>query len=114
MVKAEDHDLALLLGAEPQLAHELAQRRLAPLDAVRGAKTRTNLALTLRAWLQNPGQRKTVAQLLDIHPQTVRYRMSRLRELFGDSLDHSDGRFELELALRLLPFAALTDGTADG
>ena len=115
LLKAEDHDLALLLGAEPQLAHELARRRLAPLDAVRGLKTRTNLALTLRAWLQNPGQRKTVAEVLDVHPQTVRYRMARLRELFGDALDHSDGRFELELALRLLPFAALADGrTADG
>jgi PucR C-terminal helix-turn-helix domain len=114
LVKADDNDLALLLGAEPQLALELAQRRLAPLDSVRGAKTRRNLALTLRAWLQNPGQRKTVAQLLDVHPQTVRYRMSRLRELFGDALDHSDGRFELELALRLLPFAALNDGAAEG
>ena len=112
LVKADDHDLALLLGAEPRLAHELAQRRLAPLDAVRGAKTQTNLALTLRAWLRNPGQRKTVAQVLDVHPQTVRYRMVRLRELFGDALDHADGRFELELALRLLPFAALTDGVA--
>ncbi len=112
LVKADDHDLALLLGAEPRLAHELAQRRLAPLDAVRGAKTRTNLALTLRAWLQNPGQRKTVAQVLGVHPQTVRYRMVRLRELFGDALDHADGRFELELALRLLPFAALADGAA--
>ena len=114
-MKADDHDLDLLLGAEPQLAHELAQRRLAPLDTVRGAKTRTNLALTLRAWLQNPGQRKAIAKALDVHPQTVRYRMVRLRELFGEALDHSDGRFELELALRLLPFAALTDGAgADG
>ena len=110
LVKADDHDLDLLLGAEPRLAYELAHRRLAPLDTVRGAKTRTNLALTLRAWLQNPGQRKTIAKALDVHPQTVRYRMVRLRELFGDALDHSDGRFELELALRLLPFAALTDG----
>ncbi len=114
LVKADDHDLALLLGAEPRLAHELAQRRLAPLESVRGAKTRTNLALTLRAWLQNPGQRKTVAEVLDVHPQTVRYRMARLRELFGDALDHSDGRFELELALRVLPFAVLTDSAADG
>jgi hypothetical protein len=112
LVEADDHDLALLLAAEPQLARELAQRRLAPLHAVRGAKARTNLALTLRAWLQNPGQRKAVAQVLDVHPQTVRYRMARLRELFGDALDRSDGRFELELALRLLPFAALTDAAA--
>lgn len=111
LVRAEDHDLALLLGAEPELAQELAERRLAPLETVRGAKTRADLALTLRAWLRNPGQRKTVAHLLDVHPQTVRYRMVRLRELFGDALDDPDGRFELELALRLVPFAALIDRT---
>ncbi len=35
-----------------------------------------------------------------MHPQTVRYRINRLRELFGDVLDTADGRFELELALR--------------
>ena len=109
LVQADDHDLALLLCAEPQLAQELAHRRLNPLEAVRGAKTRTNLTLTLRAWLQNPGQRKTIARVLEVHPQTVRYRMARLRELFGDAIDNPDGRFELELALRLLPFAALTD-----
>ncbi|MGH2714951.1 MAG: helix-turn-helix domain-containing protein, partial [Thermoleophilaceae bacterium] len=34
------------------------------------------------------------------HPQTVRYRLARLRELFGERLDEPDGRFELELALR--------------
>jgi DNA-binding PucR family transcriptional regulator len=30
----------------------------------------------------------------------VRYRLTRLRDLFGDRLDAPDGRFELELALR--------------
>ena len=58
--------------------------------------------LTLRAWLRNPGQRKAIADSLAVHPQTVRYRMAQLRELFGDALDNADGRFELELALRLL------------
>ena len=43
--------------------------------------------------------------------------MSRLRELFGVALDEPDGRFELELALRLRPFAALAGDageTAEG
>jgi DNA-binding PucR family transcriptional regulator len=35
-----------------------------------------------------------------VHPQTVRYRMARLRDLLGDCLDSPEGRFELELALR--------------
>ena len=42
--------------------------------------------------------RETVTDLL-VHPQTVRYRITRLRELFGDVLDDPDARFELALAL---------------
>jgi sugar diacid utilization regulator len=108
--EADHHDVALLLSAEPQLAHQIASRRLAPLDAVRGATTRTNLRLTLSAWLRSPGQRKTIAHALGVHPQTVRYRMVRLRELFGTALDDPDQRFELELALRVRPYARLSDG----
>ena len=104
---AEEHELALLLAREPVLAAGFARRRLAPLREVPGAASRENLARTLRAWLRWPGQRKTIAHELGVHPQTVRYRMARLRELFGESLDDADGRFELELALRLEPFAAL-------
>lgn len=106
LVRADDHDLALLLSAQPQLASDLARRRLAPLEAIQGVKMRRNLTLTLRAWLRNPGQRKAIADSLAVHPQTVRYRMARLRELFGDALDDPDGRFELELALRLARHAA--------
>ena len=113
LASAEDHRLELLLGAEPRLAAELAERRLAPLQEVAGAATRGNLEETLRAWLRAPGQRKTIAHELGVHPQTVRYRMTRLRELFGEALDDPDGRFELELALRLLPFADATSAVAD-
>jgi hypothetical protein len=105
LLSAEEHELELLLGAEPALAGEFARRRLAPLQSVGGAATRANLALTLKAWLRAPGQRKTIAEELGVHPQTVRYRMTRLRELFGEDLDDPDGRFQLDLALRLEPFA---------
>jgi len=114
LASAEDHRLELLLGAEPRLAAELAERRLAPLQEVPGTTTRGNLEETLRAWLRAPGQRKTIAHELGVHPQTVRYRMTRLRELFGEALDDPDGRFELELALRLLPFAEVAGDGAEG
>jgi DNA-binding PucR family transcriptional regulator len=107
LVEAEQHDVALLLSAEPGLAGDLAARRLAPLQAVRGGTTRRNLVLTLHAWLRSPGQRKTIAHELGVHPQTVGYRMARLRELFGAELDDPDRRFELELALRVEPYAQL-------
>jgi DNA-binding PucR family transcriptional regulator len=41
-----------------------------------------------------------MARALDLHPQTVRYRLARLRELLGQQLDDPDARLELELALR--------------
>jgi DNA-binding PucR family transcriptional regulator len=36
-----------------------------------------------------------------VHPQTVRYRLRQLRELYGERLDDPEARFELALALRV-------------
>jgi DNA-binding PucR family transcriptional regulator len=47
-----------------------------------------------------------MARALEIHPQTARYRLARLRELVGDELDDPDARLELELALRARAVAA--------
>ncbi|MDX6703089.1 MAG: hypothetical protein QOF26_3315, partial [Baekduia sp.] len=54
-----------------------------------------------RAWLDEPGQVSRVAERLGVHPQTVRYRMAQLRDLFGERLDDPEARFELALALRV-------------
>jgi DNA-binding PucR family transcriptional regulator len=99
-VHAADHLPALLLGSDPELAADLAADRLAPLRAVGGA-TEARLTETLRAWLDRPGQVQAIAADLGVHPQTVRYRVRRLRELFGDALEDPDRRFELALALRV-------------
>jgi DNA-binding PucR family transcriptional regulator len=82
-----------------RLAAELARSRLAPLDAL-GPGPRERLAATLRAWLDRPGQVQAVAATLSVHPQTVRYRLKQLRELFGSRLEDPEARFELALALR--------------
>ncbi len=58
------------------------------------------MAQTLRAWLDHHGNVPATARALGIHPQTVRYRLRRLRSLFGDSLDDPAVRFELSLSLR--------------
>ena len=99
LIVASEHLPALLLAAEPTLAAELARSRLAPLDSL-AAGPRERLAETLRAWLDRPGQVQAVAAELGVHPQTVRYRLKQLRELFGDRLEDPDARFELSLALR--------------
>lgn len=95
----EDHLLDIVLHAEPGALTDLAQRRLAPLDAERPA-SRERLAETLLAWLAHDGHRVAIGRELHIHPQTVGYRVGRLRELFGAALDDPQVRFELELVLR--------------
>jgi DNA-binding PucR family transcriptional regulator len=100
LVVAADHAAELLLHADTRLAGELAAARLAPLDALRpGARER--LTQTLRAWLDLHGRIDETARALDVHPQTVRYRLAQLRETFGPVLDDARGRFELSLALRV-------------
>jgi hypothetical protein len=100
LVVAEDHLATLLLASDAGLAADLAASRLAPLAGL-GDGPRARLTETLRAWLDRPGQVQAVAAELDVHPQTVRYRLRQLRELFGARLDDPEARFELALALRV-------------
>jgi DNA-binding PucR family transcriptional regulator len=102
LLLADDHRLEILLGQDRRLADDMARDALRDLDAETQA-SRERLLSTLEAWLRHRGRTEEVARALHVHPQTVRYRMGRLRELLGDRLDDPDGRFELELALRARP-----------
>ena len=66
-----------------------------------GLRTNTaeRLTETLRAWLLHQGQRDAIAADLFVHPQTVRYRMNQLRDLYGDRLDDPHTVLELTVAL---------------
>ncbi|MFL5867289.1 MAG: PucR family transcriptional regulator [Thermoleophilaceae bacterium] len=96
---AEDHLAELIVHGDPGLIAELARRRLAPLES-RPQASRERLRETLAAWLDEQGNVPRVAEALHVHPQTVRYRLGQLRELFGERLDDPAARFELGLALR--------------
>jgi hypothetical protein len=99
LVRAEEHLLPLLLAAEPELAADLCARALGPLRALpEGAALRAEE--TLRAWLDAHGDVTATAAALHVHPQTVRYRLVGLREVFGDALDDPVRRLELAIALR--------------
>ena len=100
LITARDHAGELLLRNDPGLADELAADRLAPLDDLTPG-SRKRLRETLVVWLAEQGRLSSVAERLGIHPQTARYRVGRLRELFGDALDDPDARFWLEVALRV-------------
>lgn len=98
---ADEHLLELLLhGEDAALAADLAATVLAPLAGV-GEGSRARSTETLRAWLDHPGQVQRVAATLHVHPQTVRYRLRALRELFGEGLEDPEQRFALGVALRV-------------
>jgi hypothetical protein len=98
--QADAHLATLVLLADRELALELAARRLEPL-LVLAESERARLIETLTAWLDHQRHTPRAAQQLHVHPQTVRYRLARLTELLGEALRTPDGRFELELALRI-------------
>ena len=93
----EEHLTDLVLAAG--VVGELAEQRLAPLEAVAPAR-RARLAETLLAWLRHRGERGPIAAELNVHRQTVGYRVNQLREIFGAALEDPDARFELDLVLR--------------
>lgn len=103
--RAEDHLGTLLLAGDDELIDDLGRRRLAALDA-EPARSRERLEATLLAYLRHRGNGPRMAADLHVHPQTVRYRLMRLRELLGDALDDADTRFELEVVLRARQCAA--------
>ena len=100
LLRVEDRigDLLLLAGG-PAVARMVA-RRLEPLDSLT-QKAASRLGETALAYVRHGGNSVAMAGELHVHPQTVRYRIARLRELLGDQLDDPDARFELEAALRL-------------
>jgi DNA-binding PucR family transcriptional regulator len=113
LVCARERSGELLLGADPRLAAEHAADRLAPLHEL-SAGSRSRLSETLRIWLAEQGRLGQVAERLGIHPQTARYRLGRLRDLFGDALDDPDGRFWLDLALRVQARRVQDERRAEG
>jgi hypothetical protein len=102
VVEAEERLSDLVLEASPDIVEALRDRALRPLRA-QTESSRARLEATLLAWLRHRGVQTTIASELGVHPQTVRYRMNRLRELFDNELEEPETRFALELALRAKP-----------
>jgi len=104
-VDTDDHLASLVLGADPEALADLRARVLAPLEGLRPG-TAERLAETLRSWLLHQGRREQVAADLVVHPQTVRYRMTQLRDLYGDRLTDPQAVLELTIALAVPPAEA--------
>ncbi len=104
VVDTDQHLTSLVLTADPESLADLRAQVLAPLGSLRDG-TAERLTETLRAWLLHQGRRNDVAEALHVHPQTVRYRMTQIRDLFGDVLD--DPATALALTVALAPDAPL-------
>jgi hypothetical protein len=93
-----DHYDTTLVARDPWLLDRLREQVLAPTAGL-PATTQRRLLATLEAWLAAMGDRQATAEQLGIHPQTVRYRMRQLADLFGDALTDPRKRLMLTLAL---------------
>jgi hypothetical protein len=99
LLRADDHLADLLLFEAAALSARIVARRLGPLRGLT-PKAAERMRETALAYVRHGANAVAMAAELQIHPQTARYRIARLRELLGDQLDAPDARFELELALR--------------
>ena len=100
VIWCEDHLPTLVLLADTDLAATLSRAALAPLRPLRPEQA-DRLGRTLLAWLESADDANAAARRLHVHPQTIRYRLRQLSELFGDALTEPDARFRLLLALRV-------------
>jgi DNA-binding PucR family transcriptional regulator len=71
---------------------------LAEQDAAKG----TSWVQTLRAYFDAFGDMAGAAAMVNVHPNTFRYRLRRITEVFGLDLDDPDERLVAELQLRFL------------
>jgi hypothetical protein len=99
LLVADEHLVELLSLEAPAALARLAARRLEPLEGLTD-KARARMSETALAFVQHRGNAPAMGASMGVHPQTARYRIARLRELFGAALDDPDARLELELALR--------------
>jgi phosphoglycolate phosphatase-like HAD superfamily hydrolase len=101
----EETPLRVLAAAAPDAAGALARTVLGPVLEL-PTPDRSTLLDTLRAWFEAGGSAVETGRRIYCHPNTVRYRLRRLQEHTGRSLD--DPRAVAELlaaldALRLIP-----------
>jgi sugar diacid utilization regulator len=97
-VFTDEHLDAIIVHRDARLLEVLRSQVLAPLAGSTPA-SRERLGETLASWLRHMGDRQAIAAELHVHPQTVRYRLARLHELFGAELDDPAVRARLALAL---------------
>lgn len=99
VLRAEPHLATVLLLENEAFVRMLMERHLGPLQDLT-PRQQERMVETLLASLSCRNGAPAVAELLNLHPQTVRYRLRRAQTLFGDRLRDPLIRLEFEMALR--------------
>jgi hypothetical protein len=84
--------------ADADVSRGVAQRYIAPLE--RDGRAGATVLETVRLYLEHDRQVPQTAAALGVHPNTVRYRVSRFEQLTGSSLRHPESLAEAWWALR--------------
>jgi DNA-binding PucR family transcriptional regulator len=63
----------------------------------------TDYVTTLRVYINSFGDMRAAAQSLNLHPNSLRYRVKRLTEIGGLDLDDPKLRLALQLLLEMAP-----------
>jgi hypothetical protein len=95
----------LLLASAPRAADALVRRVLAPLTAYRSARG-AELVATLAAYVDCALDRRAAAARLHVHPNTLDYRLRKIRELSGLDAHSPRDLVLITLALRQRELAA--------
>ncbi|MGH7883949.1 MAG: PucR family transcriptional regulator, partial [Candidatus Dormibacteraceae bacterium] len=90
---------SLLAGVGDERLREFVNRYLTALLKYDQAK-QGKLLETLEVYLAS-GEQRSAAAKLNIHPNTLRYRLDRIREISGFELEEPEIRLNLALALRV-------------
>jgi purine catabolism regulator len=89
----------LLAAVTDERLVDYSRRHLGPLIE-HDTSRKGNLVATLRAFLET-GEQQQAAQRLRVHPNTLRYRLDRIREISGVDLEDPETRLNLAVALRV-------------
>lgn len=100
--------LGLLLSVPRDRLAGFVDAGLAPLLA------RPDLLVTLVAWLETNGSRAAVASSLDIHRNSVGYRIAKIQDLLGIDLDDSAAALQVRSALTAREALAVLDAMQQG
>jgi DNA-binding CsgD family transcriptional regulator len=101
IVHCEEHLVTLWLLSDRALADQVSRRQLGALEGLT-PRQQERLTETFGAWLETRGTAAEIADRLQVHPQTVRYRIRQLERTLGDQFGDPEARFAMEMVLRVM------------